>query len=178
CLVVVGRGTTDPDSNSDVHKLCSMIWEGMGYGFATVGYSGTTYPSVAEALQLTEKLGFKRTIVIPFFFFTGVLLERIYKTVEDHDANAPSEYVYTRAFGTDEYILKAFDERLQEAKEGTGNMNCQLCKYRRQIIGFEEEQGSDQVGHHLNVKGILFEEDEKVAGKKGVGKALKKILGI
>ena len=178
CLVVVGRGTTDPDSNSDVHKLCSMIWEGMGYGFATVGYSGTTYPSVAEALQLTEKLGFKRTIVIPFFFFTGVLLERIYKTVEDHNANASSEYVYTRAFGTDEYILKAFDERLQEAKEGTGNMNCQLCKYRRQIIGFEEEQGSDQVGHHLNVKGILFEEDEKVAGKKGVGKALKKILGI
>lgn len=178
CLVIVGRGTTDPDSNADVHKLCSMIWEGMGYGFATVGYSGTAYPSVAEALQLTGKMGFKRTIVIPFFFFTGVLLERIYKQVEDHAAHASSEYVYTKAFGTDEYILKAFDERLQEAKEGTGNMNCQLCKYRRQIIGYEEEEGKEQIGHHLNVKGILFEEDEKVAEKKGAGKTIKKILGI
>ena len=67
CLVVVGRGTTDPDSNSDVHKLCSMIWEGMGYGFATVGYSGTAYPSISDSLRLVEKLGFKRTIVHSFF---------------------------------------------------------------------------------------------------------------
>ena len=74
--------------------------------------------------------------------------------------------------------MKAFDERLQEAKEGTGNMNCQLCKYRRQIIGYEEEEGKEQIGHHLNVKGILFEEDEKVAEKKGAGKTIKKILGI
>ena len=178
CLIVVGRGTTDPDSNSDVHKLCSMLWEGMGYGFATVGYSGTTYPSVAEVLQMTEKLGFKRTMVIPFFFFTGVLLERIYEAIDKHASHSTSEYIHTRAFGTDEYILKAFDERLTEAKLGTGNMNCQLCKYRKQIIGFEAEQGSDQIGHHLNVKGILFEEDEKIEEKKGVGKVLKKMLGI
>ena len=106
------------------------------------------------------------------------MLERIYKAVEEHNQHAASEYVYTRAFGTDEYILQAFDERLQEAIEGTGNMNCQLCKYRKQIVGFEEEVGTDQIGHHLNVKGILFEEDEKVNEKKGVGKTIKKILGI
>ncbi|MEM6831154.1 MAG: sirohydrochlorin chelatase [Bacteroidota bacterium] len=178
CLLVIGRGTTDPDSNSDVHKLCSMIWEGMGYGFATVGYSGTAYPTIADSLQMIDKLGFKRTLVIPFFFFTGVLLERIYDTVEKHNKQAPTEFIYTRTFGSDEFILKAFDERLQEAKEGTGNMNCQLCKYRKQIIGFEEEKGSDQIGHHLNVKGILFEEDEKVDEKKGVGTSIKKLLGI
>ena len=178
CLLVVGRGTTDPDSNGDVHKLCSMAWEGMGYGFATVGYSGTAYPSITDALQLIDKLGFKRTLVVPFLFFTGVLLERIYATVEAFDRQSASEYVHTRAFGTDEYLLKAFDERLQEAREGTGNMNCQLCKYRKQIIGYEEEKGTDQVGHHLNVKGMLFEEDEKPAEKKGLGKTIKRILGV
>ena len=178
CLLVIGRGTTDPDSNADVHKLCSMTWEGMGYGFATVGYSGTAYPSITDSLQLIDKLGFKRTLVIPFFFFTGVLLERIYAVVEEFNQQSSSEYVYTRAFGTDEYILKAFDERFLEAREGTGNMNCQLCKYRKQIIGFEEAKGTDQIGHHLNVKGILFEEDEKPAEKKGVRKTIGKILGI
>jgi len=178
CLLVVGRGTTDPDSNSDVHKLTSMIWDGMGYGFATVGYSGTTYPAVAESLQMIEKLGFKRTLVIPFFFFTGVLLERIYSTVEKHQENSSLEYIYTKPFGADEYILKAFDERLEEAKNGTGNMNCQLCKYRKQIVGFEKEIGTEQIGHHLNVKGLLFEEDEKVNENKSVGKTIKKILGI
>ena len=177
-LVVVGRGTTDPDANSDVHKLCSMVWEGMGFGFATVGYSGTAYPKISDTLPMVDKLGFKRVYVIPFFFFTVVLLERIYGAVEEFNTNSEAEYTYTKAFGTDEFMLKAFDERLDEAIHGTGNMNCQLCKYRKQIIGFEEEQGQEQIGHHLNVKGILFEEDEKVDEKSGFASKVKKMLGI
>ena len=178
CLVVVGRGTTDPDANSDVAKLTSMLWDGMGFGFATTAYSGTAFPKIDEGLQLVEKLGFKRTIVIPFFFFTGVLLERIYKNVSEMNAQSDLEYVYTDPFGADELILKAFDERLEEAKNGIANMNCQLCKYRKQVIGFEEDQGKEQMGHHLNVKGILFEEDEKVNQKPSVFTKIKKGLGI
>ena len=178
CLVVVGRGTTDPDANSDVHKLACMLGEGMGFGFTTVAYSGTAYPNVLEGLSLVDKLPFERTIVIPFFFFTGVLLERIYSQVEGFNETSAKEYVYTKAFGSDEYVLKAFDERLEEAINGTANMNCQLCKYRKQIVGFEEEQGKEQVGHHLNVKGILFEENEKVDAKPTISSKIKKVLGI
>ncbi len=179
CLLVIGRGTTDPDANSDVHKMCSMLWEGMQFGFATVAYSGTAYPSIKQGLETCEKLGWKRVIVVPFFFFTGVLLDRIYNTVKEHDSQSPNEFVYTDAFGTDELMLKAFDERLEETQNGTGSMNCQLCKYRKQIIGFGDEVGKDQIGHHLNVKGILFEEDEKPEpAKSGVGKKIKKLLGI
>ncbi|EZH73520.1 cobalamin biosynthesis protein CbiX [Aquimarina atlantica] len=179
CLVVVGRGTTDPDANSDVCKLTSMLWEGMGFGFATTAYSGTAYPKVDESLQMIEKLGFKRTIVIPFFFFTGVLLERIYGHVTDMNTSSTLEYIYTDPFGTDELLMKAFDERLEEAKSGTAHMNCQLCKYRKQVIGFEQDYGKEQVGHHLNVKGILFEEDEKPGEvKNSLSSKIKKVLGI
>ncbi|KAA1245174.1 sirohydrochlorin chelatase [Aquimarina sp. RZ0] len=179
CLVVVGRGTTDPDANSDVCKLTSMLWEGMGFGFATTAYSGTAYPKVDESLRMIEKLGFKRTIVIPFFFFTGVLLERIYSQVTAMDSVSDQEYVYTAPFGTDELLMKAFDERLGEAKTGTAYMNCQLCKYRKQVVGFTQDYGKEQVGHHLNVKGILFEEDEKPGEvKNSLGNRIKKVLGI
>ncbi|WP_103071743.1 sirohydrochlorin chelatase [Aquimarina sediminis] len=179
CLVVIGRGTTDPDANSDVCKLTSMLWEGMGFGFATTAYSGTAYPKVDESLQMIEKLGFKRTIVIPFFFFTGVLLERIYGHVTAMNSTSNQEYVYTAPFGTDELLLQAFDERLEEAKTGVAHMNCQLCKYRKQVVGFEQDYGKEQIGHHLNVKGILFEEDEKPGVQKNsLGSKVKKILGI
>ncbi len=178
CLMVVGRGTTDPDANSDVHKLACMLGEGMGFGFTTVSYSGTAYPNVTQGLELTSKMAFKRTIAIPFFFFTGILLERIYKQVRDFNETSPLQYIYTKAFGVDELILKAFDERLDEAINGTANMNCQLCKYRKQIVGVESEQGKEQVGHHLNVKGVLFEEDEKVGQKNTVLSKIKKGLGI
>ncbi|WP_299778779.1 sirohydrochlorin chelatase [uncultured Formosa sp.] len=178
CLMVVGRGTTDTDANSDVHKLACMLGEGMGFGFTTVAYSGTAYPNVTKSLELTSKMEFKRTIAIPFFFFTGILLERIYKQIRDFSETSLHEYIYTQAFGSDELILKAFDERLDEAINGTANMNCQLCKYRKQIVGLESEIGKEQIGHHLGVKGLLFEEDEKVGQKNSVFTKIKKGLGI
>ncbi|WP_370398075.1 sirohydrochlorin chelatase [Tenacibaculum dicentrarchi] len=178
CLMVVGRGTTDSDANSDVHKLACMLGEGMGFGFTTVAYSGTAYPTVTKSLELTSKMEFKRTIAIPFFFFTGILLERIYNQIRTFDETSPFEHIYTDAFGSDELILKAFDERLDETINGTANMNCQLCKYRKQIVGLEDEVGKEQVGHHLGVKGVLFEEDEKVGEKSNVFTKIKKGLGI
>lgn len=178
CLMVVGRGTTDTDANSDVHKLACMLGEGMGFGFTTVSYSGTAYPNVTKSLELTSKMDFKRTIAIPFFFFTGILLERIYNQITAFSETSSNEYVYTQAFGSDELILKAFDERLEEAINGTANMNCQMCKYRKQIVGLESEIGKEQMGHHLGVKGVLFEEDEKVGQKKSVFSKIKKGLGI
>lgn len=179
CLVVVGRGTTDPDANGDVNKLMSMLWEGMGFGFATTAFSGTAYPSVDQSLDLVEKLGFKRTIVIPFFFFSGILLDRIHAKLEEKSKTSAQEFICTPPFGTDELMLKAFDSRLDQAINGEGNMNCQLCKYRKQIIGYEQELGTEQVGHHMNVKGILYEEDVKVGvSKNSFGSKFKSLLGI
>ena len=33
-LMVVGRGTSDPDANSNITKVARMLWEGMGFGWA------------------------------------------------------------------------------------------------------------------------------------------------
>jgi precorrin isomerase len=34
-------------------------------------------------------------------------------------------------------------------------MNCTLCKYRVQIVGFEQQVGEPQQAHHLQVRGLL-----------------------
>ena len=39
-LVVVGRGTNDPDANSNIAKITRMLWEGMGFGWAETAFSG------------------------------------------------------------------------------------------------------------------------------------------
>ena len=33
-------------------------------------------------------------------------------------------------------------------------MNCSLCKYRAQVLGFEQEVGLDQSSHHHHVEGL------------------------
>ena len=77
-LVVVGRGTNDPDANSNVAKITRMLWEGMGFGWAETAFSGVAAPRVDAALARAVRLGFSRIVVFPYFLFTGVLVKRIY----------------------------------------------------------------------------------------------------
>jgi sirohydrochlorin cobaltochelatase len=178
CLLVVGRGTADPDANSDVAKLARLLGEGLGFGFATTAFISVTTPSLKDTLPLVERLPFQRVIVLPVFLFTGVLLKRIYQQVEEHRAVSEKEYWCTTSYGNDALLLDAIDARFEEAKLGNTAMNCQLCKYREQMIGFEPDAGAVQAGHHLNVKGILFEEEDKPGRSAGLLPVLKKILGI
>lgn len=178
CLLLVGRGTSDPDANSDVAKMTRMLGEGLGFGFATTAFIGVTQPLLKDLLPVVDHLPYKRIVALPVFLFTGVLLKKIYAQLDEFSAVSHKEIIYTRSFECDELLLQTIDERIREAEEGSPNMNCQLCKYRTQIIGFEEEAGKEQVGHHLAVKGILFEEDEKIGDKKNVLTKVKKILGI
>jgi sirohydrochlorin cobaltochelatase len=178
CLLVVGRGTSDPDANADVAKLTRMLWEGMGFGFATTAYIGVTKPLLQDTLSLLEQLPFKRVVVLPVFLFTGILLKRIYQQVQAQQAVSAKQFICANAYGHDELLLQAIDERLAEAEHGSPDMNCQLCKYRTQIVGFEEEQGAVQQGHHLASNGILFEEEEKPGERKSIFSSVKKVLGI
>jgi sirohydrochlorin cobaltochelatase len=65
CLVVIGRGASDPDANSNISKISRMLWEGMGFGWAEVGYSGVTFPLVQPCLEHVVKLGLLRRIPQP-----------------------------------------------------------------------------------------------------------------
>jgi precorrin-8X/cobalt-precorrin-8 methylmutase len=154
CLVVVGRGTTDPDANSDVSKLARLLQEGLGFGGSYVCYSGTAKPLVADGLRQAVRLGFGRVVVAPFFLFTGVLVKRIYAAVDSLVAHHPEiEFLKADYLGNHELLADAFLERAVESVAGKAAMNCSLCKYRVQIIGYEKELGAPQQGHHFHVRG-------------------------
>jgi sirohydrochlorin cobaltochelatase len=154
-LVVVGRGTSDPDANSNIAKVARMLWEGMGFGWCEVCYSGVTFPLVAPGLEHAVKLGYQRVIVFPYFLFTGVLVKRIYSITEEMAERHPEiEFLKAPYLNDHPLVLDAFADRVQEILDGSPNMNCQMCKYREQVIGFEAEIGLPQVGHHHHVEGI------------------------
>ena len=81
-LVVVGRGASDPDANSNVAKVTRMLWEGFGFGWAETAYSGVTFPLVEPALEHAARLGYRRIVVFPYFLFTGILVQRIYDATD------------------------------------------------------------------------------------------------
>ena len=154
-LVVVGRGTTDPDINSNVNKLARMMEEGMGFAGSYVCYSGTATPLVAEGIEFAVGMGFKRLIVIPYFLFTGILVKRIYQATDAvSDRHPEVEILKAQYLGVHQHVTDVWMEKAQEGIEGRAVMNCSLCKYRVQIVGFEDEVGTEQRAHHLHVRGM------------------------
>lgn len=153
-LVVIGRGASDPDANSNVAKIARMLWEGFGFGWCETGYSGVTFPLVEPCLEHVARLGYRRVIVFPYFLFTGILIDRIYGFTDQVAAKHPDiEFVKAGYLGDHDEVIAQFAERVREIKEGRVPDNCALCKYREQVLGFEAEVGSVQESHHHHVEG-------------------------
>jgi len=154
-LLVVGRGTNDPDANANVHKVARMLWEGMGFGWCEVAYSGVTQPSVDVGLDHAARLGYQRIVVFPYFLFTGILVRRIYDLASEARLRHPALQIIDAGYLNDHpMVIDSFVERVEDILAGTTAMNCQLCKYRAQVIGFEDAVGAVQAGHHHHVSGI------------------------
>ena len=154
-LMVVGRGASDPDANSNVSKVTRMLWEGLGLGWAETAYSGVTFPLIKPGLQHASKLGYKRIVVFPYFLFTGILVKRIYQYTDMVAAEHPEiQFVKASYLNDHPLVLDTFSERVEEIRNGVNNMNCKLCKYREQFLGFENEVGLRQESHHHHVEGI------------------------
>jgi len=153
-LVVVGRGASDPDANSNVTKVMRLLWEGLGFGWGETVYSGVTFPLVEPGLEHAARLGYKRIVVFPYFLFTGILINRIYDYTDKVAAAHPNiEFIKAPYLNDHPLVLDCFAERVMEILEGTNNMNCGMCKYREQALGFEDEVGLKQESHHHHVEG-------------------------
>ena len=154
-LMVVGRGASDPDANSNIAKVMRMLWEGFGFGWGETCYSGVTFPLVEPGLEHAARLGYRRVVVFPYFLFTGVLVKRIYAQTDLVAARHPEiEFLKAPYLADHPLVLDAFAERVEETLEGVVNVNCKLCKYRTQILGFEDQRGEAQRSHHHHVEGI------------------------
>jgi sirohydrochlorin cobaltochelatase len=154
CLVVIGRGASDPDANSNVAKIARMLWEGMGFGWCETGFSGVTFPLVEPCLEHVARLGYKRVVVFPYFLFTGILIDRIYGfTDRVAAANPEIQFVKAEYLNDHPLVVETFAERVTEILEGQNVMNCAMCKYRAQVLGFEHDLGAPQESHHHHVEG-------------------------
>ncbi|CAA0101297.1 Sirohydrochlorin cobaltochelatase [BD1-7 clade bacterium] len=159
-LVVVGRGASDADANSNICKITRFLEEGMGFGWATTCYSGVTTPLVPDALERTYPMGFKNVIVFPYFLFTGRLVKKIYQWSDEFAAAHPDVKVVNAPYLNDHpLVIDTFVEKLGDIEAGNPNMNCQLCQYRVQIVGSEHKVGRVQESHHHHVQGIGTDAD-------------------
>ena len=93
--------------------------------------------------------------MFPYFLFTGILVQRIYDAVDAVAARHPDiQFVKAPYLNDHPQVIATFEERLEQIITGDNAMNCQMCKYRTQVLGFEADVGAPQESHHHHVEGI------------------------
>jgi sirohydrochlorin cobaltochelatase len=156
-VLIVGRGSSDPDANSDLAKMSRLYFEGRPYPLVETAFVSLAPPSVTEALERCRRLGAGRVAVFSYFLFTGVLEERIRVQSRNFAEDNPEmEVRYAGYFGPDARVAALVMERYRESFEGDIRMNCDVCVHRVALPGFEEKVGApatphyhpDEHGHH------------------------------
>lgn len=146
--VVVGRGSSDPDANADLYKVTRLLADGRGLAMAEPAFVSLATPSVPDALDRCRRLGAERVAVVPYFLFTGLLVDRIGEQAARWAAAHPDvEVVVGRHLGPDHRIARLVLERYREAVEGQVRMNCDACVYRVALPGHEDRVGQPVALH-------------------------------
>jgi len=148
-VVLVARGSSDPDANAEIAKVARLLWEGRGYDGVEPSFISLAHPSVPEALERARLLGARRVVVAPYFLFPGVLPDRIVAQAEAYAAEHPGiEVRVAGLLGDCEELADLVVERYREALLGDIRMNCDTCMYRVALPGHAHQVGAPQTPHH------------------------------
>jgi sirohydrochlorin ferrochelatase len=148
-VVIVGRGSTDPDANADLYKAGRLLADRRHLTSpgeldeVQPAFVSLAKPSVAEALDRVATLGAQRIAVVPYFLFTGLLVDRLTtQALEWAAGHRDIDVSVGKEIGADRALARLVVERFEEAAYGTVVMNCDACCYRSQLPGYEDRLGA------------------------------------
>lgn len=148
-VVLVGRGSSDPDANAEHVRVTRLLWERGGLAGAEPAFISLAEPGVPAALERVRLLGARRIAVLPYFLFTGVLPARA--AVQARQWAAAHPHVDVRVadvIGPTAALADLTLARYHEALNGDIRMNCDTCLYRIALPGHEHRVGAAQHPHH------------------------------
>jgi (2Fe-2S) ferredoxin len=141
-LVVVGRGSSDPDANGDFCKLVRLVGEGRGLLLVAPAFAGIARPAVAETLEHVARARPAKIVILPYLLFAGRLVEKLKEQILAFAGRCPwIPTVLAPPLGSDRRLLALIDERAEQAEAGRSVLPCDTCLYRTEIPGFVEHVG-------------------------------------
>ena len=118
--------------------MARWLHEETGHDLVDIAFTGITHPRLETVVQRHSRIGMTQMVVLPYYLFTGTLIERIQRQV----VHLRQQYPLIRFglggyFGFEEEIYGLLDERVHAARgEPAHNdsipstMECDGCKYR------------------------------------------------
>ena len=144
-VVMLGRGSSDRHANGEMAKMARWLMEETDHELVDLAFTGITYPRLEKVVQHQSLLGMTQVVVLPYYLFNGMLMERIKRQVDNLKTQYPTiRFTSTDYFGFEREIFEVLEQRVGDVKRGApaALMPCDGCKFRE----FAVEHGLG--GHH------------------------------
>ncbi len=147
-VLLIGRGSTDPDANAEVAKVARLLAETTAVAGVEYAFVSLAPPGVPAGLDRCHRLGAARIVVLPYFLFTGVLPRRVAGQAQAWGVEHAGVEVRTaEVIGDCDPLAALVVERYHEALAGDIRMNCDACVYRIALPQHEHRVGAAQLPH-------------------------------
>ncbi|MGN7476267.1 CbiX/SirB N-terminal domain-containing protein [Solibacillus silvestris] len=142
-ILLIARGGSDPYANGDFYKITRLLWEKLDVPIVESAFMGVTTPSVEQGIERCVRLGAKKIVMLPYFLFTGVLMERMAKMAQQFTEQYEEvDLLLANYFGYHPNLKKVLLERMEQALDGTSTGMNDLENFRK----YAEEHGYEH--HH------------------------------
>jgi sirohydrochlorin cobaltochelatase len=110
-LVVVGRGSRDPEALAEFHEFARRLAAAVGCPNLQIAFLAMAEPTLDGALSAAAAGPHRRIIVQPHLLFGGVLVDRVRDVVAGRQAATPDkQWVSTDHLGPDDLLVEALVE--------------------------------------------------------------------
>ena len=99
-VILLGRGSSDRLANGDVARMARWLWEIGDHERVDLAFTGVTFPRLEKVVRDQVALGMMQIVVMPYYLFTGTLIKRIGRQMENLAAQYPQvRFAHTSYFG-------------------------------------------------------------------------------
>ena len=145
-VILLGRGSSDRLANGDVARMARWLWEIGDHERVDLAFTGVTFPRLEKVVRDQVALGMMQIVVMPYYLFTGTLIKRIGRQMENLAAQYPQvRFAHTSYFGFEPEIARMLDERVHALQQGVGAID--LDRLMRPDP-FRESEGYHHHHHH------------------------------
>ncbi|MBF6648081.1 sirohydrochlorin chelatase [Methylobacter sp. BlB1] len=132
-VILLGRGSSDRVANGEVAKMARWLYEDGDHPMVDIAFTGITHPRLESMVQRQVKLDMRQIVVLPYYLFTGTLIERIHRQIARLQTQYPHiHFAQADYLGFEDEIYALLEQRIEEATQmqSPAMMECDGCKYR------------------------------------------------